>query len=499
MGASVEDAAHDGPRTGHLPSAISHQPWPHIMLIMADQVALLHSLFASGELVHPYLRQEYFSKGKTDDDGDVASFVDLSAAIAMCCGASPPSLQYADENGPMSNESVQKRRMQLAVEIGGVPTKDDNGAEVYPRKHIVLILCDGMGNSCLEKAFASDEDVSFLMNNNQPTRMCAVFPSTTPAALTSLATASYPGSQHGMPGWNLRDKSGCDFPGADSDSAGPVVQLLVLSDHIRDARSGELASKHGFETWDSIFVEVPWSRSLLSQSNHSDDSDETEQYTNCTRKMLYINAYNGDDYQNWSQGATNDNDNDAQDTVGTDFSSWQMGIDNQDVKNISLFDTAKIEETAYDTLGVPRGSSDAIRFFRDGVNAALKKIAEAERRGESTFTYLYTAHPDKHMHALGVENEEVKKVIQGLDSEIRRFWRVLGNRDALLARTSFDDDTYNEDNAVYSVGIDATIVITADHGHITVEPEHMITLPHDILECCEYANIGVHGKVSVLV
>merc|ERR1712232_874823 len=41
---------------------------------------------------------------------------------------------------------------------------------------------------------------------------------------------------------------------------------------------------------------------------------------------------------------------------------------------------------------------------------------------------------------------------------------------------------------------DATLLITADHSHITVAPSDMVTLPNDILECLEYANIGVHGK-----
>lgn len=453
---------------------------------MPTQVKSLEALFASGALLHPYLGQEYFSKDNRA--ATVDSFVDLSASIAMCCGAAPPRTDQT---------SIQKRRMHLAAEIGGNPTKNSNGKDVYPRKHIVLILCDGMGNSCLESAFASGES-SFLVKNNQSGRLRAVFPSTTPAALTSLATASFPG-RHGMPGWNLRDKSGCDFPG-NNDAASPAVQLLVLSDHIRDARSGELATKVGFDTWDKVFVEVPWSRSLLASN-----TDESGEANPRNRKMVYINAYNGDDYQNWSQGGINDNDTHAG-IAGTDFSSWQMGNDTtQDGNNSSLFDTAKIEETAYDTLGQPKGSADAIRFFRNGVNAALAKIAHAERCGHSTFTYLYTAHPDKHMHALGVENDEVKKVIRGLDNEIKRFWKLLDDRDALLAMTSFENDGLDDsddscsDSNNSKAKIDATIVVTADHGHVTVEAEHMVTLPPDILECLEYANIGVHGKVSLFV
>jgi len=105
------------------------------------------------------------------------------------------------------------------------------------RKHIIFILCDGMGNNILnlhlKKGHGDDDDgdddndnpttksptkatkssSSFLHRYNQPTRIRAVFPSTTPAALTTLATACWPG-QHGVPGWDLRIRlGGCEFPG----------------------------------------------------------------------------------------------------------------------------------------------------------------------------------------------------------------------------------------------------------------------------------------------
>ena len=56
----------------------------------------------------------------------------------------------------------------------------------------------------------------------------------------------------GMPGWHLRDKKGCDLPGShnETNNSYQPVQLLALSDHIRDARSGQLASELGFDSWD---------------------------------------------------------------------------------------------------------------------------------------------------------------------------------------------------------------------------------------------------------
>ena len=94
----------------------------------------------------------------------------------------------------------------MASEIGnGELSAASSGTFVYKRRHIVLILCDGMGNSILEGALpaadggggeSSDRSESFFRGANDPSRLRAVFPSTTPAALTTLATATWPG-RHG--------------------------------------------------------------------------------------------------------------------------------------------------------------------------------------------------------------------------------------------------------------------------------------------------------------
>jgi len=464
-----------------------------------DDASRLKSLFAEGKLVHPYLSKEFFqdSSSSSNNNHVVLNFVDLAASLAICCGVTPPRSKDDEwacaisSSSPTTAEDIQGRRQQLAAEIDG----NDS------RRHIILILCDGMGNSILQSTL---DEQSFLNRNNQQQRLRAVFPSTTPAALTTLATASWPGI-HGMPGWNLRDKKGCDFPGSnnqqhDDDKAHPPVQLLVLSDHIRDARSGKFASEMGFDSWDEVFVQQPWARQVPHNNNTSNTA-------NRQRRMIYINAYNGDDYQQWSQGTNNQNQNESRKrkhSDATDFSEWQMGKQalsdtKQQQSSSTLFETAKIEETAFDTLGEPKGSVDAIQYYRDGITAALDLIAKAERDGESTFTYLYTAHPDKHMHALGVEHVEISNVVRGIESETERFWRVLGDREALLAgKYDLDSNvgvqqescsTKKEEDAV-----DATVVMTADHGHVTVHPQDMVTLPASILELLEYACIGVHGK-----
>mmetsp|Transcript_36809 Transcript_36809/g.77707 ORF Transcript_36809/g.77707 Transcript_36809/m.77707 type:complete len:676 (+) Transcript_36809:116-2143(+) len=546
----------------------------------------LRSLLASGKLLHPYLSSKYF---ENDDDASINAnvvagspppppatvettegkdhpsffvcdnFVDLAASLALCCGASPPRHGKEEEEAnddddadsrreKAMQENIHRRRLRLAADIGRgcLASNDvtsvvaDNRNEAvdhnhnregrtnatYERQHIVLILCDGMGNSILQSTLGHDDgekdstissstsSQSFFLRNNQPTRLRAVFPSTTPAALTTLATAAWPG-RHGMPGWNLRDKHGCDFPGMMEQederartAAQPPVQLLVLSDRIRDARSGKLASEIGFGTWDKVFVEPPWARKL--QEKRSQSEEEPQKAKNATtgrRRMIYINAYNGDDYQNWSQGQNGDDTSNAQRgkrkySDGTDFSAWFIGDDSssatlQNTHQSTLFETAKIEETSFDTLGKPEGSTSAIDYFRNGINVALDSIARAEKRGDSTFTYLYTAHPDKHMHALGVEHEEVRKVVRGIETEVERLWTVLGDREALLSGVydGIRPTCSGESKEVGKPsGVDAAVVVTADHGHVTVHEDDMIELPTDVLDLLEYACIGVHGK-----
>ena len=192
-----------------------------------SDVNRLHSLFASGNLIHPYLSRDHFVKklqtkpvngNGNNVESDVRdNFVDLAAALSICCGI--PSSEFSSElssleeeedylqnNSFTSNKHVEveihRRRLHLASEIGGISRiKDDNNGSssnnTYSRQHIILILCDGMGNSILQQHCASnDDDESFFMKHNQPSRLRAVFPSTTPAALTTLATATWPG-QHG--------------------------------------------------------------------------------------------------------------------------------------------------------------------------------------------------------------------------------------------------------------------------------------------------------------
>ena len=396
--------------------------------VVSPEVTRFRSLLASGQLVHPYLRAEYFQQDTiaiTKNDC-VANFTDLASALASCCGAN------------VSDTSQEPTFCDQLIRDIGTSTK-----------HIILILCDGMGNAILEQHLPQE---ALLRRRNQSDRLRAVFPSTTPAALTTLATAQWPG-QHGVPGWDLREQKGCDYPG----EASSLVQLRVLAPRIMNIRSHEPAD---YASFDDVFMAPPWSRSLQDT---------------CKRHMTYINAYN--------QDTTN------KEARPTSFSSWQAGQKTETSE--SPFELATIGETAFSTLGEPEASHAALIYFADGIDKALGTIAKAEASSQSTFTYLYSAHPDKHMHALGTDHSEVHAVVNGINDEIERLWNLLGDRLKLLTKYNL-----TQSNSKSTPGrIDACVVVTADHGHVSVHPEDMLVLSDDIIECLEYANVGIHGKV----
>lgn len=409
----------------------------------SPEVCRFRGMMASGELTHPFLRAEYFQQNDRAttirEEDCVSNFTDLASALASCCGC-----------GSSTDSSRSGTSKSLVEDIG------------QRTQHVLVILCDGMGNAILDEHLPES---SFLRSNNQSDRLRAVWPSTTPAALTSLATGKWPG-QHGVPGWDLREQPGCDYPG--EASGGSIVQLRILAPRVMNVRNNEPAN---YSSLDDVFLVPPWTRTISRTK-----TPETR------RRMMYINAYNGDDFPSWYQGET------EKPSSASDFSSWQTGQTSSEEGEQPLLDVATIGETAFSTLGEPEGSQAALRYFNDGIDKALNSIAHAEEKGQCTYTYLYTAHPDKHMHTLGIDHPEVAALVRGINDEIERMWNLLGNRSKLLSMHGVETDETE-------FSCDVAVVVTADHGHVNVFPHDMIVLPDTIIECLEYANIGVHGKV----
>lgn len=413
----------------------------------SPEILRFRSLMATRQLTHPFLRAEYFQRDNEADDAGiseedcVSNFTDLANALATCCGVT-------------DIDTSTRRSDELAQDIG------------RNTRHIIVILCDGMGNAILEQHLPK---TSFLRRNNQWDRLRAVWPSTTPAALTTLATARWPG-QHGVPGWDLREQPGCDYPG--EASGGDISQLRILAPRVMNVRTDEPAN---YASLDDVFLAPPWTRS----------TPETQ------RRMMYINAYNGDDFPSWYQGKTDDA------SRASDFSSWQTGqTQSNEPLTLSMFDVATIGETSFSTLGQPEGSEAALDYFSDGIKSAIRSICQAETEGQSSYTYLYTAHPDKHMHALGTDHPQANTLVRGINKEVERFYELLNGSRSDLLKTLDIEETIEDEELRASDRVDFAIVVTADHGHVSVLPQDMVVLPDAIIEYLEYANIGVHGKVS---
>ena len=132
-----------------------------------------------------------------------------------------------------------------------------------------------------------------------------------------------------------------------------------------------------------------------------------------------------------------------------------------------------------DTLGTPEGPERAVRYFGDACEKVLENLRDAGPGPEKTFHYIYTAHPDKHMHHLGVEHESVGACVRGIDAHVEKLckgleaeiWRKHGKKCALL--------------------------LTADHGHVTSAGlgRELVEFPQEIADrFLVYCNVGATGK-----
>lgn len=120
-------------------------------VVSDDDVSRLRTLFATGQLVHPYLSKEFFSQTsspspmkppKDVNEFTTPNFVDLAASLAMiCCGVTPlgSSDEAEDDDGlafvgdssssmsALADQDIQTRRLQLAAEIGGGRLHQEDG------------------------------------------------------------------------------------------------------------------------------------------------------------------------------------------------------------------------------------------------------------------------------------------------------------------------------------------------------------------------------------
>jgi len=439
----------------------SAQPYPVLTVatmaasesILDRDLRRLQELIARGDLVHPV----------PDASDSKISFADMAYGLAVACDRAP-------EVPPAARGLEKVEAFLRDLRCGGV----NCSAPEFPQ-HLVLILCDGMGNAVLDTHLREEKarGTSFLLRHNDPTRMRAVFPATTPAALSTLATGVYPG-QHGAPGWELRDQKCCEFPCEASACTAPV-QIRVLHAEVSDMRrndgSGADIRESGFtDLQEDVFFAKPWMGARGEKARQTAVAP-----ANKPRLLVYLNAYNGTDFTNWFEGIRSEG-----------LCCPEADASEADA-NATIIE--KLNETALDTLKTSEGPELAIKYFGEAVDMALKNLHELHVRGESTFTYIYTAHPDKHMHQLGVEHGSVGEIVRGLDREIARLWQ--GVQGMMGAKGTKRRDV---GDAGPPAGSRAAMMVTADHGHVTVRPEDMVVLPDELTRMLDYANCGATGK-----
>ena len=119
-----------------------------------NDIDQLMAAFEAGKLLRPY--------------ADVPTIVDLGNALAKVCGVEDIKLTTG------------------ARTISGLIGSPD---------HLIFILADGLGMNFVEAM-----DRSAFIRGHVVAELQTVFPSTTPVALTALATGEWP-SKHAVPGW----------------------------------------------------------------------------------------------------------------------------------------------------------------------------------------------------------------------------------------------------------------------------------------------------------
>jgi len=200
---------------------------------------------------------------------------------------------------------------------------------------------------------------------------------------------------------------------------------------------------------------------------HKSRQSLIENSANEPRKKNYISAYLKSEWNHYAQ-----NSDPSRDPVSKDLADEQ-GTDKV-CENITCSD---IQEIALDTLRKPEGPQKALEYFSDAVDKALKILRKDHLDKRKTFTYIYTAHPDKHMHRLGTEHESITQIVQGLDAQLARLWN--GVKEIVKDSGSCGK---------------ATLFVTADHGHVTVKSADLVTLPESLTQYLSYANVGGTGQ-----
>jgi len=494
-----------------------------------DDVARFHTLVKENKLVHPVIGF-YESEWMQDRAAPTAAAESLGPAAAggtsstpAADDALPPVMSFADLAAGLAYACTDARAVRhLGAQADGrkLPRDLDAarriGQRVNRNRHVIFVLCDGMGTAVLERHLLGGGAPSFLLAHNQPSRLRSIFPATTPAALTTLATAVWPG-QHGAPGWDLRDQLRVEYPneaGKYPENLCHPVQLTVLDAAVANYRAAR--GPEGGPAPESRSLAAQWGREIAAEVARDGGAESTQTHSRneamkrifvadpavchrdrTGREVLYISAYEKSEFSRFTRaefsGRAESHPGAVDGTAAPGATLHRAGpgdradppealepategqLEDGCCDNIASASMAEVFGRG--TLESPEGPAKAVAALRDAVDQAIQRVRKAEGGGKRTFTYIYTAHPDKHMHALGVEHAHVREVVRGFDRELARLWAAVSAADGARGAPN------------------VCLLVTADHGHITVDTARdMVLLPDDVTPFLDYACVGAKGK-----
>ena len=236
------------------------------------------------------------------------------------------------------------------------PFASELADELRQRRHVVLVLADGLGHDMIER-----EEAAETLRAHLRRELRTVFPSSTAVALTSLTTGEWPAS-HGVTGWWTH-----------IDEVGPTTVLQY-----RRRSDSQSLSELGIDPAD-VFPVQPFVKRM--------------------RRLCHFLM--------------------PRDIAGSiDSRYWSGGP----------------AAAGYSSLS-------------DTFDAAVQTVMGAD---EPTFVYIYAPHVDAEAHHAGPDSREARSAIVAVD---RLF--------ATLAA---------------ELGEEATIVLTADHGHTAVTAQQRLLI-----------------------
>lgn len=303
---------------------------------MSD-VKRLTDLFESGKLLHPI--------------SDVPNIIDFSNALSYIVGIQDGSLT--------PNASAIKEAI-------GEPD------------HLVFVLVDGLGMNFVE---AMDREA--FIPSHVTAEMRTVFPSTTPTALTSLATGKWPG-QHAIMGWFTF-----------------IPEIDDVTVIIRHQRASDEKPLSELGTTPEKAYPVPSAMAYLS------------------RDSLFLMP---------------------DEIAGTTYSQyWNGGLQAQGYKEMP-------------------GAFDAV----------ARQVGKAKSQ---TFTYLYLPQVDRTAHEHGANHAKT--------------WKRVSEVNALMEKLAS------------ALPQNATMIMTADHGHLDAEKEFSYTIPSLDDELMQLSSRKPSGDIRV--